>query len=101
MSEDTTSAPSTKDLQGAITSDETAITEQTPTYLADPEFELRAEQSWNRVLLVSVALGVLFVSVPFEEVLGEILGKVDNSHMGVILKRMMLRAATSPQPAGF
>ena len=37
---------------------------------------------------------VLFVSVPFEEVLGEILGKVDNSHMGVILKRMMLRAAT-------
>jgi thiamine biosynthesis protein ThiI len=35
---------------------------------------------------------VLFVSVPFEEVLGEILGKVDNSHMGVILKRMMLRA---------
>ncbi|MCK9816483.1 tRNA 4-thiouridine(8) synthase ThiI [Pseudomonas sp. MAFF 302046] len=37
---------------------------------------------------------VLFVSVPFEEVLGEILGKVDNSHMGVILKRMMLRAAS-------
>ncbi|WP_248805670.1 tRNA uracil 4-sulfurtransferase ThiI [Pseudomonas sp. MWU13-2100] len=37
---------------------------------------------------------VLFVSVPFEEVLGEILGKVDNSHMGVVLKRMMLRAAT-------
>ena len=37
---------------------------------------------------------VLFISVPFEEVLGEILGKVDNSHMGVILKRMMLRAAT-------
>ncbi|MEQ7918900.1 tRNA uracil 4-sulfurtransferase ThiI [Xanthomonas sp. WHRI 1810A] len=38
---------------------------------------------------------VLFVSVPFEEVLGEILGKVDNSHMGVVLKRMMLRAATT------
>jgi thiamine biosynthesis protein ThiI len=37
---------------------------------------------------------VLFVSVPFEEVLGEIIGKVDNSQMGVILKRMMLRAAT-------
>ncbi|MCU1736664.1 MULTISPECIES: tRNA uracil 4-sulfurtransferase ThiI [unclassified Pseudomonas] len=37
---------------------------------------------------------VLFISVPFEEVLGEILGKVDNSHMGVVLKRMMLRAAT-------
>ncbi|UVM27823.1 tRNA uracil 4-sulfurtransferase ThiI [Pseudomonas sp. B21-021] len=38
---------------------------------------------------------VLFVSVPFEEVLGEILGKVDDSHMGVVLKRMMLRAASS------
>jgi thiamine biosynthesis protein ThiI len=37
---------------------------------------------------------VLFISVPFEEVVGEILGKVENSHMGVILKRMMLRAAT-------
>ena len=30
----------------------------------------------------------------FEEVVGEILGKVDNSQMGVVLKRMMLRAAT-------
>ncbi|MEG5264270.1 tRNA uracil 4-sulfurtransferase ThiI [Pseudomonas sp. JDS28PS106] len=38
---------------------------------------------------------VLFVSVPFEEVLGEILEKVDNSHMGVVLKRMMLRAASA------
>lgn len=37
---------------------------------------------------------VLFVSVPFEEVVGEILAKVDNSQMGVVLKRMMLRAAT-------
>lgn len=37
---------------------------------------------------------VLFISVPFEEVVGEILGKVDNSQMGVILKRMMLRAAS-------
>ena len=37
---------------------------------------------------------VLFISVPFEEVVGEILGKVDNSQMGVVLKRMMLRAAT-------
>ena len=37
---------------------------------------------------------VLFISVPFEEVLGEILGKVDNAHMGVVLKRMMLRAAS-------
>ncbi|MNZ71502.1 tRNA sulfurtransferase [compost metagenome] len=37
---------------------------------------------------------VLFISVPFEEVVGEILDKVDNSHMGVVLKRMMLRAAS-------
>ncbi|EQM66509.1 tRNA uracil 4-sulfurtransferase ThiI [Pseudomonas tohonis] len=37
---------------------------------------------------------VLFISVPFEEVLAEILGKVDNSQMGVILKRMMLRVST-------
>ncbi|MBV4502069.1 tRNA uracil 4-sulfurtransferase ThiI [Pseudomonas shirazensis] len=38
---------------------------------------------------------VLFISVPFEEVVGEILGKVDNSYMGVTLKRMMLRAAAN------
>jgi len=37
---------------------------------------------------------VMFVSVPFEDVVGEILEKVDNSQMGVVLKRMMLRAAT-------
>lgn len=36
---------------------------------------------------------VRFVTVPFEEVVGEILSNVRNSHMGVILKRMMLRAA--------
>ncbi|TBV09605.1 tRNA uracil 4-sulfurtransferase ThiI [Stutzerimonas kirkiae] len=36
---------------------------------------------------------VLFISVPFEEVVGEILQNVDNSQMGVVLKRMMLRAA--------
>ena len=37
---------------------------------------------------------VMFVTVPFEDVVGEILEKVDNSQMGVVLKRMMLRAAT-------
>ena len=37
---------------------------------------------------------VLFISVPFEEVLGEILTKGDDSHMGVVRKRMMLRAST-------
>ena len=36
---------------------------------------------------------VLFVNVPFEEVLGDILENVDDSHMGVVLKRMMLKAA--------
>lgn len=36
---------------------------------------------------------VLFISVPFEEVLGDILEHVDNGHMGVVLKRMMLKAA--------
>jgi len=36
---------------------------------------------------------VKFVSVPFERVVEEILEKVDNSQMGVVLKRMMLRAA--------
>lgn len=36
---------------------------------------------------------VKFVTVPFEEVVQEILEKVDNSYMGVTLKRMMLRAA--------
>lgn len=37
---------------------------------------------------------VKFVSVPFEDVVGEILKNVENSQMGVILKRMMLRAAS-------
>ena len=35
---------------------------------------------------------VKFVSVPFEEVVREILQNVENSQMGVILKRMMVRA---------
>ena len=37
---------------------------------------------------------VKFVTVPFEGVVDEILKSIDNSHMGVVLKRMMLRAAT-------
>ncbi len=36
---------------------------------------------------------VKFVAVPFEEVVAEILKNVDDSQMGVVLKRMMLRAA--------
>lgn len=37
---------------------------------------------------------VRFISVPFEGVVAEILDKVDNAQMGVVLKRMMLRAAS-------
>ena len=36
---------------------------------------------------------VKFVSVPFEPVVAEILTKIENSQMGVVLKRMMLRVA--------
>ena len=36
---------------------------------------------------------MLFISVPFEEVVAELLERVQNSQMGVILKRMMLRVA--------
>ncbi|KZZ61921.1 tRNA 4-thiouridine(8) synthase ThiI, partial [Oleiphilus sp. HI0125] len=36
---------------------------------------------------------VHFISVPFEGVVGEILKHVNHSHMGVVLKRMMVRAA--------
>ena len=45
---------------------------------------------WNKY---GASHRVKFVTVPFEEVVKEILEKVDNSYMGVILKRMMLRAA--------
>jgi thiamine biosynthesis protein ThiI len=37
---------------------------------------------------------VKFVTIPFEAVVTEILAKVDNGHMGVVLKRMMMRAAS-------
>jgi thiamine biosynthesis protein ThiI len=37
---------------------------------------------------------VKFVTVNFEDVVGEILKNVQNSQMGVVLKRMMLRAAS-------
>jgi thiamine biosynthesis protein ThiI len=37
---------------------------------------------------------VRFITVSFEEVVAELLNKVEDSQMGVILKRMMLRAAT-------
>ncbi|ARD23167.1 tRNA uracil 4-sulfurtransferase ThiI [Shewanella japonica] len=37
---------------------------------------------------------VRFITVPFEPVVEEILEKIDNGQMGVILKRVMMRAAT-------
>lgn len=38
---------------------------------------------------------VRFIAIDFADVVGEILEKVDNGQMGVILKRMMVRAASS------
>ena len=35
---------------------------------------------------------VKFITIPFDEVIGEILQSVHHSHMGVVLKRMMMRA---------
>ena len=46
---------------------------------------------WNKF---GASHKVKFVTVPFEEVVGEILQTVHNSQMGVVLKRMMLRAAS-------
>ena len=46
---------------------------------------------WNKY---SSSHKVKFISVPFDPVVQEILEKVDNSQMGVILKRMMMRAAS-------
>ncbi|OOF69392.1 tRNA uracil 4-sulfurtransferase ThiI [Rodentibacter caecimuris] len=46
---------------------------------------------WNRY---GSSHKVRFVGVNFEQVVGEILEKVDNGQMGVILKRMMVRAAS-------
>ena len=37
---------------------------------------------------------VKFISIPFEPVVAEILEKVENGQMGVVLKRMMMRAGT-------
>lgn len=45
---------------------------------------------WNRF---GSSHQVSFITVPFEGIVGEILEKVENSQMGVVLKRMMLRAA--------
>ena len=46
---------------------------------------------WSRY---STSHKVRFVAINFENVVGEILEKIDNGQMGVILKRMMVRAAS-------
>ncbi|MDQ6578833.1 MAG: tRNA 4-thiouridine(8) synthase ThiI, partial [Haemophilus parainfluenzae] len=46
---------------------------------------------WSRY---SSSHKVRFIAIPFEGVVGEILEKVDNGQMGVVLKRMMVRAAS-------
>ncbi|MDH2924131.1 [ThiS-adenylate] sulfurtransferase [Nicoletella semolina] len=46
---------------------------------------------WSRY---STSHKVRFIAINFENVVGEILEKVDNGQMGVVLKRMMVRAAS-------
>ncbi len=47
---------------------------------------------WNRF---GSSHKVKFLAVPFEPVVAEILEKIDNGHMGVVLKRMMMRVAAN------
>ncbi len=51
-----------------------------------------AHYLWSRY---GASQRVHFISVPFADVVGEILTKVHHSYMGVILKRCMVRAAAS------
>lgn len=50
-----------------------------------------AYQLWERF---GASHRVKFITVPFEQVVGEILEKIDDGLMGVVLKRMMVRAAS-------
>lgn len=50
-----------------------------------------AHYLWNRF---GSSHRVRFVAINFEPVVGEILEKIDDGQMGVILKRMMVRAAS-------
>jgi thiamine biosynthesis protein ThiI len=62
--------------------------------LGGSEHELAVKEvAWYLWQKFGSSHGVQFITVPFEAVVGEILEKVENSQMGVILKRMMLRAA--------
>lgn len=51
-----------------------------------------AHYLWNR--LSGSSHRVRFVAINFEPQVGEILEKVDDGQMGVVLKRMMVRAAS-------
>lgn len=63
--------------------------------LGGREHELGVKQvAWHLWQRYAASHRVQFVTVPFEAVVAEILENVDNSQMGVVLKRMMLRAAS-------
>ena len=47
---------------------------------------------WNKF---GASHKVKFLAVPFEPIVDEILEKIDNGHMGVVLKRMMMRVAAN------
>lgn len=47
---------------------------------------------WNKF---GASHKVKFLAVPFEPIVAEILEKIDNGHMGVVLKRMMMRVAAN------
>lgn len=51
------------------------------------------EVSWYLWKTYASSHRVKFITVPFEEVVSEILSRVDHAYMGVVLKRMMMRAA--------
>lgn len=63
--------------------------------MAAPPHEIGVRQVahylWNRF---GSSHRVRFVAINFEPVVGEILEKVDDGQMGVVLKRMMVRAAS-------
>ena len=62
--------------------------------LGGSEHELAVKElSYYLWLRFGASHHVLFITVPFEDVVAQILEKVENSQMGVVLKRMMLRAA--------
>lgn len=62
--------------------------------LGGPEHEKGVKQAayflWNKY---ASAAKVKFISVPFDEVVGELMQQVSHSHRGVVLKRMMLKVA--------